>query len=392
MKLLRLILDAGLKGPSLEAALVNASKQGHEGLPLCKLFLEYGASVNAQGGEALDICTRSGNIELLQMLLQGPHRPSIEILFRIFQSSQKLDPKLRHLATGLILQANMPINDQVAAALDSLVQDRRPDMKTIEVLLSFRASVHYENHRPLVTAAKTFNKTLLSLLLKHSRDESAASVVFGAVMRIDSFWANREAFPILTILLESGAEGASVNEALIKAVGDTQPSARHFEVTLLQHHVDIDYKAGEALQIATERGEPSLVRRMLAMNPATESVSMAFPFAFFSKLGEASTLAVIDSFVELSAGELDPDFMHPDIPEPPIFLCLNHYPTSLKILESTLKAGFHIDEMMSSESGKYTALYWSLSAQGKKIGDPVVELLISRGGKSHLLPFFFCKR
>jgi hypothetical protein len=54
MKLLKLFLDAGLKGPSLDVALVSASKQGVEGSSLCKLFLEYGASVNAQGGEALD--------------------------------------------------------------------------------------------------------------------------------------------------------------------------------------------------------------------------------------------------------------------------------------------------------------------------------------------------
>lgn len=357
LKLLRLILDAGLQGPTLDVALVNASKQGHEAIPLCKLFLEYGASVNAQGGEALDICTQSGDLELMKMLLQGPHLPSAEVLSIIFQSSQKLDPRIRYLATKLILESNMPINDQIAAALDSLVQDRRPDMQTIEVLLSFDASVHYKNHRPLVTAAEMFNKTLLKRLLAHSRDELAASLAFDAMMRKDSFWSNPDAFSILTILLENGAEGTSVNEALIKTVADNQPSARHFEVTLLQHRVDINYKAGEALQIATERGELSLIRRMLDLNPGTEAVSMAFPFAFFSKLGAISTLAVIDLFVELPAEELDPYFMHPVIPEPPIFLCLNLFPTNLKILESTWKARFYIDQMMSSESGRYTALY-----------------------------------
>jgi hypothetical protein len=45
-----------------------------------------------------------------------------------------------------------------------------------------------------------------------------------------------------------------------------------------------------------------------------------------------------------------------------------------------LNAGFHIDQAMSSESGKYTALYWSL-VQGKKIEDRVLEFLISRGGE-----------
>ena len=379
-KLLQLILDAGLQGPAHDAALVTASKKGQEGLPMVKLFLEYGASVNAYGGEALDTAAHSGNLELLQMLLQGRHQPSPEILSRIFQSALKLDVKVRHLAIELILLAHMPIDVQVAAALDGLVQARTPDMQTIKVLLSFRASVHYENHRPLVTAGKTFNKTLLILLLEHSTDGSAPSVVFEALMKAESFWGKRDAFAILTLLLNNGAGGIAVDDALIKAVTDNQPDARHFEVTLLQHGASIDHKDGEALQIATEGGEAALVRRMLEMKPTSETVSMAFPYAYVSKLPEASALAIINSFVELSAEELYPDFMHPEIPEPPVFLSVKNYPNNVEILAATLKAGFHIDQIMSSETGRYTALYWSL-VQGKKIEDGVVEFLIRQGGE-----------
>ncbi|KAH8676507.1 hypothetical protein BGZ60DRAFT_525953 [Tricladium varicosporioides] len=378
IKMLRILLDAGLKGQSLDNGLVEEVRKGRDGVPLCKLFLDYGASVNEQGGEALDICTRSGDLELLELLLRPSQQPRNDILSRIFQSALKLDPRSRHLAVKLIFQANMLVDDEVAAAVNMLVQDRRPDMQTIEVLLSFGASVHYQNHQPLITSAMAFNKTLLSLLLAHSKVDSAASVVFETMMKADSFWGKRDTFAILTILLEFGAEGVSVNDALIKTVADTQPSARHFEATLLQHHVDIDYKEGEALQIATERGEPGLVRRMLEMNPSMDSVSMAFPYAFHSRLGEASTLAVINAFVELAADQLDPDFMHEEIPEPPVFLCLNHYPANLSILESTLRGGYRADETMTCESGKYTALFFALSTQGKRVTDPVVELLIDR--------------
>lgn len=380
--MLKLILDAGLMGPSLDLALISSAKQGREGLQLCKLFLDYGASVDAEGGEALDFSTRSGNLELLQLLLSGPP-PSVETLSRIFQSSQALDSIIRHPATKYILEANMPINAQVAAALDALVQERNIDMQTINLLLSFGASVHYENHRPLVIAARTFKKTLLSLLLEHSTTNIASSVVFDSVMKLDSLWGKEEAFAILTILLEDGAHGVAVDQALIKAVSDPQQDARYFEVTLLRHNVNIDYKNGEALQIATERGEPDLVRRMLDLTPSSSSLSKAFPFAFHSKLGERSVLAVIDAFAELSAGELDPYFVHPEIPEPPIFLCLHHYPNSISIIKSTLRAGFYIDEPMSDDNGRYTALYYALSMQGKMIEDPVIELLINEGGRSY---------
>ncbi|KAE9382018.1 hypothetical protein N431DRAFT_476739 [Stipitochalara longipes BDJ] len=349
-KLIQLILDAGLQGPALDAALVNGTKNGQEGLPMVKLFLEYGASVNAHGGEALDISARSGNLELLQMLLQGQHQPSPVVLSRTFQSALKLDSKARHLAIGLILQANMPIDVQVAAALDGLVQDRIPDMQTIKVLLSFHASVNYQNHRPLVTAGKAFNKILLILLLEHSRDASAPSVVFDALMKAESFWGKRDAFAILTLLLERGAGGIAVDDALIKAVTDNLPDARHFEVTLLQYGASINHKDGEALQIATERGEVALVRRMLEMKPTSETVSMAFRYAYACKLPEANALAVIESFMELSAEELYSDFVHPVIPEPPVFLSVKNYPNNVEILAATLKAGFHIDQVMSSEN------------------------------------------
>jgi ankyrin repeat protein len=385
-RMLRILLDAGLRGPSLDNALVEEVRKGQDGVSFCKLFLDYGASINGQGGEALDICARSGDLELLELLLQPAQQPRDEVLSRIFNSALKLDPRSRHLALKLILEANMPIHEQVAAAVDMLVQDRHPDMQTIKVLLSSGASVHYQNHRPLVKSALAFNKPLLNLLLEHAKVDSTASVVFETVMKVDSFWGKRDTFAILTILLEFGAEGASVNDALIKVVADTQSTARHFEVTLLQHRVDIDYKAGEALQIATERGEPGLVRRMLEMNPSIDSVSMAFPYAFHSKLGEASTLAVIDTFVELASDRLEPDFMHDKILEPPVFLCLNYYPASLKILESTLRGGYRADEPIITESGKRTALYFALSVQGKRVTDPVVELLIDQSGKSCDLP------
>jgi hypothetical protein len=387
MKMIRLILDAGLQGLALDVALVNATKKGQEGMAMCELLLKYGASVNAQGGEALDICTRSGNLILLEKLLQSSHRPSSDILSRIFQSSLKLDQRIRHRAIEMILQAGMPIDDQVAAALDGLVQERRPDIQAIEVLLLFHASVHYEGHRPLVTAAKNLNKPLLILLLKQSRDGSAPSKVFEALMEDESFWGKREAFPILTLLIENGAEGIAVDDALIKAVRDGQPSARHFEITLLQH-ANVDHKDGTALQVATERGEPALVRRMLAMKPAPESISMAFPYALVSKLPESTCVAVIESFAEMASEDLYPEYMHPEIPEPPVFLCIKWYPNSLKVLEATLNAGFHVDQAMSSGSGRFTALYWALTG-GKKVGDHMVEFLISQGGEFDALPAYY---
>lgn len=123
------------------------------------------------------------------------------------------------------------------------------------------------------------------------------------------------------------------------------------------------------------------------MKPSSESISMAFPYALVSKLPESSCLAVIQAFVELAADELYSDYMHPDIPEPLVFLCIKHYANSSSVLEATLDAGFNVDQAMSSEGGNLTALYWAMTG-GKQIGDHIVECLISRRGESkHRLLF-----
>ncbi|KAL2072220.1 hypothetical protein VTL71DRAFT_11563 [Oculimacula yallundae] len=375
MKTIRLILEAGLEGQPLDTALVNATKQGQEGMALCELLLKHGASVNTRDGEALESCCRARNLVLLEKLLNSKHRPAQDVLSKVFQTSLALNPEDRPRAMELILKAGKTIDNQVAAALDSFVQERRPHMPSIETLLFFHASVHHEGHRPLITAAKNLNIGLLTLLLEHSRDGSASSKVFAALMADESFWKRDKAFDIFILLIEHGARGITVDDALIRALKDSRLTARHFEMALLQH-ANIDHKEGEALQIATGNGEAALVRRMLAMKPGSLSVSMAFPYALVSGLSEATCLAVIQAFMDLAAQDLYPD-MHPELPDPPVFLCIKHYPHSKTVLEATLDAGFDVDQAISSEDGRMTALYWVLSEE-KKIGDHMVECLIDR--------------
>lgn len=101
---------------------------------MMNIFLEYGASLNEHGGEALDISVRSENLEQLQVLLQGTENPSPDILSRIFQSALKLEAKTRHLAVEMILRAGRPVNDEVAAAMDGLC---RMDSQTCRQSKSF---------------------------------------------------------------------------------------------------------------------------------------------------------------------------------------------------------------------------------------------------------------
>ncbi|KAK0113710.1 hypothetical protein ONS95_013958 [Cadophora gregata] len=200
----------------------------------------------SHNGEALKSSCRSGNAGLLEKLLNSTHGAVPEILTIIFQSFLVLDHKIRPRAMVLILQAGMPVDNQVAATLDRLVLERRPHMQPIKVLLAFHASVHFEGHRPLLYATKSSNTIPLQLLLERSKDPSVLSKLFAALMADQSFWKKQEALRMMTLFLENGGEGISVHDDLIKAVTDEQPSARRSEITVLQQ-VNIEHKDEEAL-------------------------------------------------------------------------------------------------------------------------------------------------
>ena len=54
LELVKIFLDAGLKGEQIHDALKKQSQFGDDGLPICSLLLSHGASVDEYEGEALN--------------------------------------------------------------------------------------------------------------------------------------------------------------------------------------------------------------------------------------------------------------------------------------------------------------------------------------------------
>lgn len=69
--MVQILLNAGVKGDSVDAALINQAKRGDMNVTLCLMLLKYGASIDAQNGEPLVIAAKLGAISLLQTMLQG---------------------------------------------------------------------------------------------------------------------------------------------------------------------------------------------------------------------------------------------------------------------------------------------------------------------------------
>lgn len=85
MGVLELLLEHGAKGELVDIALLqalDAMKQGLDAEGFVDLFLQYGANVNYQHGQSLQIAALNGNVLLLQKLFNhGPSRQSLSMAF-----------------------------------------------------------------------------------------------------------------------------------------------------------------------------------------------------------------------------------------------------------------------------------------------------------------------
>ena len=67
--LVRLFLDAGLKGEPLNRALAEQAKRGDVSLIVCSMLLKHGASIDEYDGEALGTAVSLGAIQLAHAML-----------------------------------------------------------------------------------------------------------------------------------------------------------------------------------------------------------------------------------------------------------------------------------------------------------------------------------
>jgi ankyrin repeat protein len=386
-EIVELFLKAGLHGEPLHSALMMQAQRGDEGLTICELLLRHGADINEYDGEALNEAAASGNVELMQAMLLG-RKATPETLSRAFKSALQLHNQLRSVMIQLLVNAGLQAGPQIDAGLLSLVQSGKKDIDSMRELLTLGASVYHDNHCALDAATQLCHHDVLLLLLEYLTDASVLSLVFGD--RLQDSWSTltKEMVDTLEILLKHGAQGEDVQRALVLAISesDTNPLARSFVGILLNHDVDVNYEQGRPLQIAAEIAALDFLTIMIAKGATTESLVMAFPHIFKVQpcANEGTMLSLIELFRE-HAGEQLVSALHPTIPDPPVFMSVFNYPERPRVLEAVLDAGFSVDQKMLhhvSDIGsiEITPLYWALLEHEEVVTEPVVYMLLKRGG------------
>jgi ankyrin repeat protein len=386
-EIVELFLKAGLHGEPLHSALVMQGQRGDEGLAICELFLKHGADINEYDGEAPNEAAASGNVKLMQAMLHG-RKATPKTLSRVFESVLQLHDQPRLVMIQLLVDAGLQAGPQIDAGLLSLVQSGSKDIDSMRELLTLGASVHHENHGALDAAAQLCHHDVLLLLLEYLTDASALSLVFGD--RLQESWSTltKEMVGTLEILLKNGAQGEDVQRALVLAISesDTNPLARSFAGILLNHDVDVNYEQGRPLQIAAEIAALDFLSIMIAKGATPESLVMAFPHIFKvqPRANEGTMLSLIELFREHAGDQLS-SAVHPTIPDPSVFMSVYNYPEKPRVLEAVLDTGFSVDQKMLHHlpdigSIEITPLYWALLEHEEVVTEPVVYMLLKRGG------------
>jgi hypothetical protein len=213
------------------------------------------------------------------------------------------------------------------------------------------------------------------------------SIPLGSNFCDDDLWR-------LHCLLEWGASGESVHLALCLAlyarIEGVGPKPDGFIQTLVNAELDVNCEEGEILRTAADCGNIEILGQLLARaSPGTKL--FAFAVAILARNDESVLLALIDQFkpskTEPPVGEEVPDGYFPHL-----FVCLQLYPKSRKLVDSLLKAGCSVDaeieyypsEEYSDDIDRVTPLIFALCQLGhieadKQIGSDVIDLLIEKG-------------
>jgi ankyrin repeat protein len=244
-RMIDICLRGGARGSTTDETLVQACENGQAAL--IDNLLTHNASVNHRQGVAIQHAITSKQPDLLTTLLRG--KPSLSTLATAISITPSLDdPAVAYEITDILLSAGLR-GDSVAATLIAVTERRSQSaadsdhLKLIQLLLGKgEANVNYDGGKSIKVAAAGGTTDALKLLLQHSPSTESLYGAFPLAMELGDAAKRLE---IVTMLLEAGAKGTIIDEALLASASTGKTGVQLTSVLLKQSSVD--YQNGKAL-------------------------------------------------------------------------------------------------------------------------------------------------
>ena len=297
-----------------------------------------------------------------------------------------------------LFKAGMPATEDVHVLLNDAVNEEGAEERLVKLLLDHGASPVANECKTLVDATRNRSTSLLKHLLDRPLGQEAVDQTFSQCFTPENFenWFSESGKITMRILLDKSSQGSSaITEMLLQVMkgytNDTAELAGEFFDILVSHGPDVNYRLGEALQIAASQANVAWTEKLLECQPSTESLSYAFQHIFDTPLDQEDALLLFKMFSEYRDGETRVDVMTQEPGSMPVLArAMSQYPRSLKILQTLLDAGFYHDQAIfyqlypdTEEAEEMTLLTWAIGQPQKKISSSLIQELLDRGGKSH---------
>jgi len=253
------------------------------------MMLSFGVSTATNDAECLRVAISNSNWRLVEAILRTPissQQASTALSYLPSNTPQR--ERLQVIQTLVALGAR---DQALEAWLTRSVEDG--DIALMNMLLNAGTPVTSSDRSPVLAAvARKDVQTLKLLLSKRPPPE----VLAGALTALNSGYSAPERLEVSRLLLEHGARGPAVGQALVDAVADTSPARDGALITeLVRNGASIDYSNGKALQLAVSQVDMAVLRLLCSMKPTSASASAALPLAFDNQGNRHShTAAIID--------------------------------------------------------------------------------------------------
>ncbi|KAJ6258604.1 hypothetical protein Dda_6651 [Drechslerella dactyloides] len=267
-------LKTGAKGSKTDETLLQASRKGQG--QLIDILLTYGASVDHKSGAALQFAITSEQPELLTTLLRG--KPTNATMAAVVGDTMTLSSlKLTHELIDILLSAGLR-GDSVAETLIKTIETGIPGgtdeghLELVRLLLEKgEANVNHQGGKSIILAATQGRANVLALLLQHSPSVESLNAAFPCAVALTDAARRLE---IATMILEAGAKGSVVDEALVASANTGKDGASLTSVILKQSSVD--YDSGKPLTVAVVSRCLEQMTALMAGIPMPSTVSTAW--------------------------------------------------------------------------------------------------------------------
>ncbi|KAL2162977.1 hypothetical protein VTH06DRAFT_6813 [Thermothelomyces fergusii] len=356
------------------------------------------ASVNYNNGEVFIYAIRNFQPETFHLLLT--HGIGYRALFTAVTEGLKAPRPDRKLLFGDLVTRMQP--DHLNMALKHVVLEHDSDLEMVKMLLDAGAEPAYEDGLLIQHAASMLNHDLLSLLSGYLGPHSSIyTQALAAVTGRGKQWIAFEHVDLINILLQHGASGPIAGKAMVDVVNQLacQPSRADLAEAILHRmfaaNVDVNYENGKAVSIAASRGDPFLLRLLLANGATQSSATLALTAAIMAHHDESRLLQIVDVLAEQKTAVPDFNRSIPGLP-PPIFQCLKAYGHSVGVVDGLVRAGCRVDttipmpvfsrnardrqdRSVSLEMEPVSVLMWALLQEEGLISLSVMAALIRHG-------------